>query len=117
MSQVFLYLPFRDTQGVGELMRRHRNVTQQINDALARGSFGRQHGEYGKHSREEKPVYHTRILGEISEVVGVYGILLVAQQRSFCQNDSLHRLSHHDQPSGPDQSFAFPNGFTRLSSL
>ena len=72
---------------------------------------------YGRHSCQEKPERHIRILGKSSEVVGAYGVLLVARQRPFCQNESLHRQSDHDQPSGPDESFVFTNGLTWSSAL
>ena len=72
---------------------------------------------YGRHSCQEKPECPTRIHGKSSEVVGAYGAPLVAQQCSFCQNASPHRLSYHDQPSGSDESFVFTNGLTWPSAL
>lgn len=44
MNQVFLHQPFGDPQGLGELMARHRAVSQEVNNALAHGPFRRQHG-------------------------------------------------------------------------
>jgi hypothetical protein len=48
---------------------------------------------YGKRSWKGKPECLTRIPEKSFEVVGTYGVLPVAQQRPFCQNTSLHRLS------------------------
>ena len=44
MSQVFLYQPFGDAQGSGELMTCHWSAGQEFHDALAGGLFERQHG-------------------------------------------------------------------------
>jgi hypothetical protein len=44
MSQVFLHLPFRNTEHPSELIGRHPGVDQKIDDALTQGPFGRQHG-------------------------------------------------------------------------
>lgn len=43
MSQVFLHLPFGYSQSMGELMRSHRAVSQEVNNALAHGPLRRQH--------------------------------------------------------------------------
>jgi hypothetical protein len=45
MSQVFLYQPFRNAQGSGELIARHWGADQEFDNASARGLFGRQHGD------------------------------------------------------------------------
>ncbi len=45
MREVFLYQPLGDAQGTGELMARHRSASQEFNDALPCGLFGRRHGD------------------------------------------------------------------------
>jgi len=45
MSQVFLYQPFRNAQGSGELIARHWGAGQEFDNVLACGLFGRQHGD------------------------------------------------------------------------
>lgn len=70
MSEVFLYQPLGDAQSTGELMAGHWSAGQEFHDALPRGLFGRRHGEYGRHSCQEKPERSTLILGKSSEVVG-----------------------------------------------
>jgi hypothetical protein len=45
MSQVLLYLPFRNAEHPSQLIRRHSVVSQEIDEALTRGPLGRQHGD------------------------------------------------------------------------
>jgi hypothetical protein len=43
MSQVFLHLPFRNTEHPSQLIGRHPGVGQKIDDALTQGARSRQH--------------------------------------------------------------------------
>ena len=45
MSQVFLYQPFRNAEGSGELIARHWGAGQEFDDASACGLSGIQHGD------------------------------------------------------------------------
>ncbi len=49
MSQVFLYLPFRNAEHAGQLIGGHPSVGQKIDDALTECAFRRQHVSYRKH--------------------------------------------------------------------
>ncbi len=55
MSQVFLYLPFRNAEHAGQLIGGHPSVGQKIDDALTECAFKRQHVSYRKHEDQEKP--------------------------------------------------------------
>ncbi|OYT17972.1 MAG: hypothetical protein CCU26_19175 [Nitrospira sp. UW-LDO-01] len=55
MREVFLYQPLGDAQGTGELMARHRSASQEFNDALPCGLFGRRHGDMvGTHAKKSQ---------------------------------------------------------------
>jgi hypothetical protein len=43
MSQVLLYLPFRNPEHASQLIGGHPSICQEINEALTQGPFERQH--------------------------------------------------------------------------